>query len=148
MNFCYLDLPALSEEIERDTLNQIRSDNLLTFRRESNIGSLFKMYHIREGLTRSFLEHNFGSKLFFRIQTQISGHQPIHRDPSRTFAINYYLDLGGDNCVTNFYKEVYDTIPTESHQIKLRSWCRLNVTTPHNVTGITGTRIAITICDG
>jgi len=148
INFYYMDIPRLSKEIEEDALSQISDDNLLTFRSGTNIGKLFKMYFIKPGLTRDFLIQHFGNNLKFRIQTQVNGWQPPHIDGSRTYAINYYLNLGGENCITHFYKNLDDTDPTESHRIVERAWCRLNVSVPHHVVGIAGIRIALTVCDG
>lgn len=148
LNFYYMDIPRLSKEIETDALSQISDDNILTFRPDTNIGKLFKMYFIKPGITRDFLIEHFGTNLKFRIQTQTQGWQPPHIDGSRTYAINYYFNLGGQNCITNFYKELSDKIPIESHRIEERSWCRLNVSTPHHVVGITDIRVALTVCDG
>jgi len=147
-NFDYIDVKKIDEAIENSVFDMIREDNQLLFRKESHIGSLFKMYYIKSSPLLDLLHLQFGKDLKFRIQTQTTGYQPIHIDPSRTFAINYYLDLGGENCFTHFYPTVTSTIPLESVKIKSKSWCRLNVKTAHNVVGITGTRIAITVCDG
>lgn len=147
-NFYYIDIKKINEDIENTVFDFIREDNQLFFRKESYIGKLFRMYYIKPGPLLELLHCQFGPDLKFRIQTQTSGYQPVHIDPSRTFAINYYLDLGGENCLTNFYPTIDAKTPTESYKIKSKSWCRLNVKTPHNVVGITGTRIAITVCDG
>lgn len=147
-HFQYITAPPLPFEIKTDAIKQICLDNQLKFKQESNIGQLFKMYHIKSGITKDFLIDTFGSNFFFRIQTQLAGYQPPHIDPSRTFAINYYLDLGGVASFTHFYKSCNDLDPIESHHIQAERWCKLDVTTPHNVIGITGIRIAITVCDG
>lgn len=148
INFYYMDIPRLSKEIEEDALNQITDNNLLIFKAGTNIGKLFKMYFIKPGITRDFLTKYFGNNLKFRIQTQIDGWQPPHIDGSRTYAINYYFNLGGQNCITNFYNEISDKVPIESHRIVERAWCRLNVSVPHHVIGINSIRVALTVCDG
>lgn len=145
----YPDAPLLPPDVEEDARNQIYNNISPTLESEIRNGKfkLFRLYEIKPGLTLDFLREHFGHNLSYRIQTQVAGVQPIHIDPIRTFAINYYLDLGGSNCITHFYNSCTDTVPLESHRIESHKWYKLNVTVPHHVVGITTTRVAITVCD-
>lgn len=64
----------------------------------------------------------------------------IHRDP-RSYAINYLLNLGGDNVETCFYKNNKE----EKYILPLYTWHLFKADEPHCVKNVTGTRKAITI---
>jgi hypothetical protein len=58
----------------------------------------------------------------------------IHTDLERTFALNYQLELGGNNVHTGFYNA--QDILLESYIIPEKKWARLSVKIPHAVTNI------------
>jgi hypothetical protein len=64
----------------------------------------------------------------------------IHKDP-RSYAINYLLDLGGDNVTTCFYNNTTE----ESHVVPLHTWHLFRSDVLHCVKNITTVRKAFTI---
>lgn len=67
----------------------------------------------------------------------------IHRDP-RQYAINYLIDLGGDNVETCFYQQDKTTL-IEKYILPLHTWHILKVYNYHCVNNIETKRKAITI---
>lgn len=86
--------------------------------------------------------------------------QPPHIDRGRALAINYYVELGGDNITTTFYDCVEDSSPTESKNFtyseinnkKLgsvifsnRHWYAFDVCRCHSIENIQTTRYFFSI---
>lgn len=89
----------------------------------------------------------------------ISSDVPLHCD-KRKWALNYLIELGGDNVTTGFYKlPGKDVIQPPGSRyafardeeelcitnFRVGEWHLLNTNVLHKVTGITGKRVAITI---
>lgn len=84
---------------------------------------------------------------------------PPHSDINRTLAINYYIDLGGHNVDTIFYKKTdsildigghvlsYDTVPEIDHVDRFSTglWYAMNPKQYHSVEGIESSRLMITL---
>lgn len=90
---------------------------------------------------------------------KVLGCTPPHCDRARNLAINYYIDLGGENVTTNFYNYQrtdsdrtaaenlrYDQVElVESHQLTTDTWYAFNVQQCHSVENIETLRIFIGI---
>ena len=85
--------------------------------------------------------------------------QPPHVDRRRALAINYYIELGGDNVVTSFYDFSGTVYPDASANFQYSDfekighcvfeknhWYAYNVSQCHSVENITGTRYFLSIC--
>lgn len=59
---------------------------------------------------------------------------PKHRDYGRHYAINYVIELGGDNVQTKWWDNDFNEIL--SVQVEPEQWCILSVKELHGVTGI------------
>lgn len=101
----------------------------------------FKTFHVNDDL-KKFLESIFPFEIWCQYQL-IFGDIIIHKDPERTLAYNYILDQGGDMVLTNFYSDKKNLIYSEN--IKLHQWVKLNTSIFHNVTGLSATRVAISV---
>lgn len=70
---------------------------------------------------------------------------PVHRDTgNRKVAFNYIIDCGGSEVYTTFHDPTTRQI-MESVCIKPRIWHRLKTDELHGVSGISGTRIAVSV---
>jgi hypothetical protein len=74
------------------------------------------------------------------IQTGFSGY--VHKDP-RKYALNYLLELGGDNVTTSVLNT--STNQFESIVADLHVWHLLKVSQDHKVDGMTSPRISISL---
>jgi hypothetical protein len=85
--------------------------------------------------------------------------QPPHIDRRRALAINYYIDLGGDQVTTSFYDFNDEVHPDASSNFQYtdfkklghcvfekNQWYAYNVSQCHSVENITGTRYFLSIC--
>lgn len=80
---------------------------------------------------------------YFRYQV-IYPNFPIHIDKfARRAGINYLLQLGGDNVLTQVYDDDHKVI--DSKKIELNKWHYLIAERPHNAINIEGIRVAIAI---
>ena len=68
---------------------------------------------------------------------------PIHKDFGRFTALNYILDTGGDNVLTNFYDN--NKVLVDSVCFPPKKWHIIRTDMYHNVTNHTHTRVAVTI---
>lgn len=68
---------------------------------------------------------------------------PTHKDVRRTVAFNYILETGGPNVLTTIYDDTKKMIDYE--EIKPHIWHRLKTDVFHNVTGITSSRVSISV---
>jgi len=148
------NLPPLPEELVSDVYWSI--DNYKNVFYDPN-HSWYKVFLANDKLqkfTKSIL--NFQHTALVQV---IQKGLPIHIDFKRSYAFNYIIETGGESATTNFYKnedfyfdqnnklipkfEIFDIV--EKVCIPERTWHKINVTVPHNVTGIETQRIAITI---
>jgi|Laugresu1bdmlbsd_1035121.scaffolds.fasta_scaffold04040_2 hypothetical protein len=75
-----------------------------------------------------------------KIQTGFSGY--VHKDP-RKYALNYLLELGGDNVTTHVFNSTtneYETICADLH-----IWHLLKVSQNHYVDNMTSPRVSISL---
>lgn len=129
---------------------------------------------IRDNPLRTWIENNIPgvnndskvllqrSKAFDAESTHI-----VHLDIGRVFALNYFLDLGGDNVLTSWYQEKnmpvhrvktergkqadtgqvkYDDLTVlATTKFELHKWYLLSTDMLHDVDHITGNRASITV---
>lgn len=113
-------------------------------------------------LVKDWVDNNIPFSCIPYIQVMSNGEcVPPHIDESRSKAVNYLLETGG-NATTTFYKPKkefnnlditpqivipYDRlIITESQIIKDRCWHELIVTKIHGVENLSSNRISLTLC--
>jgi hypothetical protein len=136
-------------------------------------GCQYMNYNIEYKPLLDWLHNNIaGSNLGIK-RKQVSksldviGTHIVHSDIKRVFALNYLLELGGDNVLTTWYKErnkplyrykeqtgqqsdngvvKYDDLEVlTSVKFKKHKWCLLATDILHDVDNITGERSAISI---
>lgn len=79
-----------------------------------------------------------------------------HIDSRRSWAMNYYIDLGGDHVVTSFYDAINSADPTQGQQytydqvkkineyvFEANQWYAFNANQCHSVENIQTTRLAL-----
>ena len=85
----------------------------------------------------------------------------VHTDSwPRRWVLNYIPDLGGDNVITNFYREKDHPISRgilvrpkrldnlellQSVKVQANRWCILNTSVLHEIINLTGPRVYVTI---
>jgi hypothetical protein len=103
----------------------------------------FRQYKIENKDLLDLIQKNFSFDVYNNTYYQvIKNDLPIHVD-IRKSAFNYIINAGGNEVYTVFY----DDNENELFKINLPKykWHCLDVSKPHNVRGITGTRIAVTV---
>ena len=142
----YLSLPSIPSELLED-LDTIRS---LPFAEETPFkeGNKFRLKNVNSSL-HEYLKPMFPFEIFCRYQFVYNG-IPIHVDykdnTGRKYAINYLLDCGGDNVVTNIYDRTYQLI--ESKCIELHKWHVIHTDQLHDVKNIDPNKVRIAISVG
>ena len=132
----YLDLPSIPNNLV-ESVDSIISKTNYAFHSKNYI-----LHNTSKELT-DYLKTIFNFKFVSHYQI-ISSEIPIHIDINdRTTAYNYLLATGGNNVVTAIYDSNYCI--TQSEQIQLKRWHRLNTGKLHGVHGITGLRVGLTI---
>lgn len=151
--FYYLDnLPKIPEELLNDP-HLIQPDR---------IGFKDDMY-VRLGISDAllmWLSENITKQVNIAGIQQITGEVPPHSD-KRKWALNYLIDTGGPEVHTNFLSQTGHELIREpgtrpigvdnelnvvySKVIEPNRWHILNTNVYHSVTGVTGTRKAITV---
>lgn len=143
LNFEYLELPALPGDLIPELYKSIENNPDL-FPGNSN------HYTIHNGTTPiyDFVREFFDDSYLAQVQQFLGGYTvPIHIDRRRNSTHNYIVSAGGNDVFTNWYRSVdigYELI--ESHKIELFKWHRLNVQTPHDVTGTIAGQYRIALC--
>jgi len=137
--FSYADFPKLPDALIQDVYLSV-DDNIplveLPFEK-------YKLLDCRPSI-KKFVSSFFDEPFHCGVQTILDS-QGVHKDYKRTVVYNYIIEPGGDHVTTNFYVDLKKSKKIESICIDTFCWHRLRVFLPHEVTGITGKRIAITI---
>ena len=153
MLFRYLDaLPAIPDHL-------LSADDLIN---RDIVGYRDDMY-IRYGISKNLITwigENITKHINISGIQEITGEVPPHSD-KRKWALNYILDTGGPEVHTNFlYQQEHELVREPGtrpigleHELSIvyskviepYRWHILNTNVYHSVTGITGTRKAITI---
>ena len=137
--FSYLELPPLPIELHKEAHDIVLTGEDLFHRNDPN----YQVFDASDAI-KDFVRPLFPEFHKFNIRVQVIRNEPgIHVDHNRDYAHNFLIDLGGDNVVTSFFENSTNKL-IASHVIEKHRWHRLNVTQKHNVTNITGNRIAIT----
>jgi hypothetical protein len=105
----------------------------------------FRQYQVDNPELLNFIQQFFEFDVTYRTRYQIvKGGLTTHIDKDRTIIHNFLIDVGGDDVYNAWFAD--DKI-TEIFRITipLKTWHKLDVSTYHNVIGVTGTRTAITV---
>ena len=146
VNFEYIDLPKLPQEIIDDIFNTINECKLIDVPANEKYPtwqSFRPSKHVRDYIVNLInndgvyvLEHDVHISF-------LNGNLPIHNDTCRDTAFNYVIQSGGKT-MTNFWSDDMQ-IKTEAHNIEEHRWHRLNVKKNHSVDIEVNPRIIITV---
>jgi hypothetical protein len=139
MLFKYLSLPKIPDELllhnEEDFTEM---ENIF-----KNKGSRFYKQHlVTNPELKKFIEDIFGCPCFCTYQVIKNG-IPVHKDSGRTECINYLITTGGPDAALDFYNNRFKV--EHSEKLPAHVWHWLNVSGLHGVSGLTSTRISISI---
>lgn len=97
--------------------------------------------------------------IFHNTSSSING---PHTDTQRVLILNYFLDLGGDDVWTTWYRDktrdslilegsyysmnYNDLEPLERVKFEKHKWYLLNGRVPHSIDGMTGSRLYLSLC--
>ena len=137
----YLLLPTIPNEV-LESLETIRAKPYATGTLYDNI-LRFKLKDVNPELIE-YLQTIFPFPISCRYQFVFRG-LPVHIDNDREYAINYLLDTGGKNVVTNIHNSNLRII--ESVSIEPFKWHSIQTSNLHSVDNIDPdtTRIAISV---
>lgn len=152
-NFAY-SLP--NDDQARNWLNQFYSNKI------NAVDQSFQLFNVIDAEINNLYQSYFDCKILpvLGIMKNVTNHVaclPPHCDRARNTAINFYIDLGGSNVVTNFYNyHRIDTDLTEAENVfyenlvienqycfKNRTWYAYGVQQCHSVENVETTRIAL-----
>jgi hypothetical protein len=138
-------------EFHNHEVNSVNHNYVLTPELDTDILKIYQKYFTEPFVTMVGVQRN--------ITNQLST-TPIHCDRGRNMAINYYLDLGGDNVQLCFYDrfredqnlDIAENIQYQQEVSKLQSfnlekdsWYAFNVQQSHAVENIETTRIFLSL---
>lgn len=136
-----VNIPKIPEELLLGSIQDIAN----TYKNVSPVKGYdrFESWRIEDKKFAAWAKLHFPDSNRYSYQAVRNGLK-THVDFYRREVYNYILDPGGKNVYTVFYDETHTK---EIYRIKIpsRTWHKLNVKVPHNVIGITATRLAITI---
>ena len=150
-----VDLPDLEESFKQQLITlskDIASDKDSVKRRLKNCIKLNRKDIVQDEYVylddyRDYLDNIFaeriGDKLtyYLIVMKNVSDEPslyPKHRDDVRLSGVNYYLELGGDDVITNFY--LPDSV---SFKAEKNRWYIFNACKEHEVLNISSTRIVL-----
>lgn len=138
----YLDLPSIPDEW-LPSLEEIKQ--LPPY--SPPVLEEMNLYYLRQltdnrviNLLQPYFEFDITGHIFYQY---IGKNLGIHTDFGRKTAINYIIELGGNNVITKWYDENNQVI--EQHIIEQKRWHKLIVDVKHNAENITSDRYAISI---
>lgn len=170
-----IDLPLPSQQLIATVNDYVTSVNLLQSSKEwldefhhNKINSALHLFSTDDNIT-ALVNHEYGK--FFPGVNLVSvigimknsspdspACQPPHIDRYRALAINYYINLGGDQVQTSFYDYEESTQITESKNFQYsdfkkighcifdkQHWYAYNVSQCHSIENITDTRYFLSI---
>lgn len=91
----------------------------------------------------AWCKQNICEEMYWGFQI-IRGDLPQHKDVGTKIKFVYVLETGGDNVVTNFYKEDQQTI-THSYIIQPNKWHILEADCYHDVQGVAHGRYRMSV---
>lgn len=149
------DIPDIPEELLVLSFDElVNTCHLATnpLAEEQEIYGAYADITPRGQLLLDFLQPHFDFEIVTIIYQHIgkniikhSGVEQVHStdtDRRRVFSLNYIIDAGGDNVVTNWYDGNTDII-LHSEVLKPRIWHMFNAQPWHDVKNITGTRFSM-----
>jgi hypothetical protein len=137
--FSYIDFPLLPADLLTDVYASVEDDiPLVELPFEK-----YKLLTCRQSI-KNFVTPFFDKPVYCGVQA-ILNNQGVHIDFNRTIVYNYIVETGGEHVTTSFYTNKNKNKKIESICIEPYRWHRLKVFLPHEVEGITGKRIAITV---
>ena len=137
------DWPQIPKELLYNTVEQI------TKLQDHSPNKLYKPFRSHLIDDKKLLDH-LQPYFDFDVHDQQAYYQVVkrglhtHIDRNRTIVYNYLIDAGGDAVDTIWFE---DDRKTEQYRkcIPSNTWHSLDVSIPHTVQGITGTRIAVSV---
>jgi hypothetical protein len=135
----YLNLPKIPQEI----IDTVIKD--AGIHRQHHNASVYGSYTWSDYHTvelNSWCKANIGDDMYYGIQL-MTADIDRHTDRGTKIKLNYLIDTGGDDVITNFYDQDQETL-IESYQIEPLRWHIFKAESPHEIVNITRTRISIT----
>jgi hypothetical protein len=137
MYFSYLNLPALPEEFIEPCIKNLeligidpRLDEWNNYRQEMNRASFCPTYVVEwlvDNIKSKFPEVDGLNYGFINVTTYLNGKHPRHVDVGRRYALNYYIDTGGDGTTISWFADDKETILHTEHNIQPKRWALLKV---------------------
>jgi len=137
----YPDLPTVPEELLEHP-DSIISRPYDKEHPPASVVNFFETRRVSKQLDEWVRDH---VKADCAVQYQIiNSHIVPHRDIRRKMACNYLLQKGGEDATICFFDQ--EKVFQESYPMLERVWHILKTDEFHTVTGVTGIRVALSIC--
>ena len=139
--FRYVNFPAIPDEVLADINWNLKQ---YTRKAESKIPDEFLWSDDHNQTLDRWGKANICSDMYFAFQI-ISNDLPIHKDMGSVYKLNYILDPGGDNVVTEWYADDKETLLQRS-KLEARRWHMFKADTYHAIKNMQAsrTRFAVT----
>lgn len=137
----YLNFPQIPSILTEEVVDQL-SDG----KKASRIFQTYSWTNINKTKIEDWCNENISENLIWGLQV-ITGDLRLHRDHPTKTKVSYILETGGDNVVTEFYKDFNEEPSNILHAIKIEAqrWHILNVDLPHKVVGIEPNKVRISL---
>jgi hypothetical protein len=128
-----LDLPVIPEELlpRNFNLTPIFRDRVLDYGADHHLNNVFvkpplySIYSYHNTVALNFIEnviefpYSRHRVIYITTENYNNGKMLPHTDSDRKFAINYFIETGGENVITSWYKEkskpIYDRHSVDGH---------------------------------
>lgn len=138
----YLNLPQIPSELISLEVESLSNNSTS----KDRIFSTYKWTPASQTKIEQWCNENISENLVWGLQV-ITGDLKLHLDSPTKVKISYIFETGGDNVITEFYKN-YNPDPSNLlHSIKIEplKWHILNVGVTHRVMGIEPGKVRISL---
>ncbi len=135
----YLNLPNIPDYLLEE-LNQLLNNN----KPEDRLFLTYRWTSASKTKIEEWCNKNISENLIWGLQI-ITGDLDLHIDTPTRVKISYIIEPGGDNVITEFYKDFKSNVLLDTMKIDAKRWHILNVGIPHKVSGIDPGKVRISL---
>jgi hypothetical protein len=140
----YINLPAIPQdlisEILRDTNQHLSHNNIV---RHGQDAPVYIWSDLGNEAINNWCQKNISAEMYFAF-AMMPTDVYIHKDKSLQIKLNYLIDPGGNQVLTNFYDDDHNLLA--SYCVEPGRWWIINANVFHSVTGLESgrTRFSVT----
>jgi hypothetical protein len=136
----YLNLPKIPQYVIDSLIRDVEQHR--AHHNSNKYGNVYVWSDLSTDLLNTWCRENISDEMYYGLQL-MPNDVPIHQDVGTKIKINYLIDTGGNNVLTNFYDND-GTTELASYCIDVGRWHIFKADTHHEVKNIENTRISVT----